>query len=55
MPVNSGGAGTVPDAHDPSKKHQPVMFTTDLALRVDPKYLEISKRFQANPAEFTEA
>src|SRR4029079_7323098 len=52
-----GGAGkdTVPDAHDPKKKHAPMMFTTDLALKMDPNYAPISKRFHANPKEFAEA
>src|SRR5580704_1136110 len=47
--------GTVPDAHDPSKRHAPMMFTTDLALKTDPSYLRISKRFHEKPAEFAEA
>ena len=47
--------GTVPDAHDPSKKHAPTMLTTDLALRVDPAYEKISRRFQKNPQEFADA
>ena len=47
--------GTVPDAHDPSKKHAPMMFTTDLALRMDPIYAPISKRFHENPDELAEA
>jgi len=42
----------VPDAHDASKRHQPVMLTTDLALRFDPEYAKISRRFYENPAEF---
>lgn len=52
-----GGAGKdlVPDAHDASKKHPPVMFTTDLALRFDPVYGPISKRFHENPDQFAEA
>jgi catalase-peroxidase len=45
----------VPDAHDPSKKHAPMMFTTDLALKVDPSYAPISKRFHENPQEFADA
>ena len=45
----------VPDAHDPSKKHAPMMFTTDLALKLDPIYAPISKRFHENPAELAEA
>jgi catalase-peroxidase len=54
-PANGAAAGTVPDAHDPAKKHAPIMFTTDLALKADPNYLTISKRFHANPAEFADA
>jgi catalase-peroxidase len=54
-PKDTAAAGTVPDAHDPSKKHAPMMFTTDLALKVDPKYAKISKRFHENPDEFAEA
>ena len=49
------GAGTVPDAHDPSKRHTPIMFTTDLALRIDPAYEKISRHFFENPDEFAEA
>jgi catalase-peroxidase len=52
---NGTAVGTVPDAHDPSKKHAPMMFTTDLALTKDPSYLAISKRFHENPAEFADA
>ena len=48
-PKNGAAAGTVPDAHDPSKKHAPMMFTTDLALKMDPSYAQISKRFHENP------
>lgn len=54
-PVNNGGAGTVPDAHNPSKTHAPFMLTTDLALRLDPIYGPISKRFFENPEEFADA
>ena len=54
-PKNGAGAGTVPDAHDKSKKHAPMMFTTDLALRLDPSYAKISKRFHENPQEFADA
>ena len=50
-----GGEGTVPDAHDPSRSHAPMMTTADLALREDPAYAKISKRFHENPAEFAEA
>jgi catalase-peroxidase len=54
-PKNSAGAGTVPDAHDPSKKIAPSMLTTDLALRFDPAYEKISRRFHQNPQEFADA
>src|SRR5450432_2296355 len=54
-PKNGAGAETVPDAHDPSKKHAPMMFTTDLALRVDPSYATISKHFHENPEAFADA
>ncbi|MCB1062294.1 MAG: catalase/peroxidase HPI [Verrucomicrobiae bacterium] len=54
-PKDGAGKGTVPDAHDPSKSHAPMMFTTDLALKMDPAYGEISKRFFQNPKEFEEA
>jgi catalase-peroxidase len=52
QPKDGGGAGTVPDAHVEGKKHAPMMFTTDLALKFDPAYREISKRFLENPQEF---
>lgn len=52
IPKNGEGANIVPDAHDPSKKHAPVMLTTDLSLRVDPAYAKISRRFYENPNEF---
>lgn len=54
-PKNNGGAGTVPDAHDAAKKHAPTMLTTDLALRVDPAYEKISRRFYENPDQFADA
>jgi catalase-peroxidase len=54
-PKNGSAAGTVPDAHDPSKKHAPVMFTTDLSLRMDPIYAPIAKRFHENPQELADA
>ena len=54
-PKDGAGAGTVPDAHDPSKSHPPTMLTTDLALRVDPVYEQITRRFLANPDEFADA
>jgi catalase-peroxidase len=49
------GAGTIPDAHDPSKKHAPTMLTTDLSLKMDPAYEKIARRFHANPQEFADA
>jgi catalase-peroxidase len=54
-PKNGAAQGTVPDAHDPSKRHAPIMFTTDLALRMDPVYGPIAKRFHENPDQFAEA
>ncbi|MBO9703495.1 MAG: catalase/peroxidase HPI [Sporocytophaga sp.] len=54
-PKNNAGAGTVPDAHDPSKKHAPFMLTTDIALRIDPHYEKISRRFLENPDAFADA
>ncbi|MFD9353191.1 catalase/peroxidase HPI [Streptomyces sp. NPDC060031] len=54
-PKEGAGAGTVPDAHDPSKSHAPTMLTTDLSLRFDPAYERISRRFLENPAEFADA
>ena len=54
-PKDGAGEGTVPDAHDPEKKHQPFMLTTDLALREDPDYEKISRRFLENPDEFADA
>jgi catalase-peroxidase len=54
-PKNGSAAGTVPDAHDPSKRHAPMMFTTDLALKVDPSYAKISKRYHENPDVFADA
>ena len=54
-PKDGAGAGTVPDAHDPSKSHQPTMLTTDLSLRMDPVYEQITRRFLANPDEFADA
>ena len=55
IPKDAAADGTVPDAHDPSKRHAPIMFTTDLALRVDPEYEKISRRFHENPDQFAEA
>ena len=54
-PRNGAAAGTVPDAHDPKMKHAPIMFTTDLSLRVDPSYEKISRHFLENPQEFADA
>lgn len=54
-PKGGAGAGTVPDAHDPNKTHAPFMLTTDLALREDPAYEKISRRFYENPDEFADA
>jgi catalase-peroxidase len=54
-PKNGAGAGTVPDAHDSSKKHAPFMLTTDLSLRMDPNYAPIAKRFHDHPQEFADA
>ncbi|MFK7961472.1 MAG: catalase/peroxidase HPI [Phycisphaerales bacterium] len=55
VPVEAEAEGTVPDAHDPNKRHTPVMLTTDVALRVDPAYEKISRRFHQDPAAFGEA
>ncbi len=52
IPSDEQAANLVPDAHDPSKRHAPIMFTTDLSLKFDPSYRAISKRFQENPEEF---
>ena len=54
-PKNGAGNGTVPDAHDPSKHHAPSMLTTDLALRFDPAYEKISRRFYEHPDQFADA
>ena len=55
IPVGGAAATTVPDAHDPAKKHAPVMLTSDLALRVDPSYEKISRDFLSNPDKFADA
>lgn len=52
---NGAGAGTFPDAHDPAKRHAPSMLTTDLALRLDPSYEKISRRFYEHPDQFADA
>jgi catalase-peroxidase len=54
-PKGDAGAGTVPDAHDPSKRHAPSMLTTDIALRVDPVYEKIARRFYENPDQLADA
>ena len=54
-PVNASQVATVPDAHDPSRKHAPFMLTTDLSLRMDPVYAPISQRFLDNPADLEDA
>ena len=55
QPKDGAAAGTVPDAHDPDKKHAPIMLVTDMSLRMDPEYEKISKHFLENPEEFKEA
>jgi catalase-peroxidase len=55
QPKNGAGAGTVPDAHDPSRRHAPTMLTTDLSLRFDPVYEKISRRFYEHPDQFADA
>jgi catalase-peroxidase len=54
-PKDASAAGSVPDAYDPSKKHAPMMFTTDLSLKTDPAYAKISKHFHENPLAFADA
>jgi len=54
-PKGGAGAGSIPDAHDPSKRHAPTMLTTDLSLRFDPAYEKISRRFYENPDQFADA
>ena len=54
-PKAGAGADTVPDAHNPAKRHAPTMLTTDIALRVDPAYEKVSRKFYENPAEFADA
>jgi catalase-peroxidase len=55
IPKGGAGAGTVPDAHNSAKSHVPIMFTTDIALRIDPAYEKISRRFFENPDQFADA
>jgi catalase-peroxidase len=54
-PKDAAAEGTVPDAHDPAKRHKPIMTTADMAMKMDPIYAEISKRFHANPDQFADA
>ncbi|MFL6699758.1 MAG: catalase/peroxidase HPI [Vitreoscilla sp.] len=54
-PVGDTGAGTVPDAHDPARRHAPMMTTADMALRIDPAYEKISRRFMSDPRQFADA
>jgi catalase-peroxidase len=54
-PKNNAGAGTIPDAHDPNKRNDPFMLTSDIALRTDPAYEKIARHFKENPAEFADA
>jgi catalase-peroxidase len=54
-PKDNAGAGTIPDAHDTGKSHSPFMLTSDIALRLDPEYEKVSRRFFENPAEFADA
>ena len=54
-PKDNGGAGTIPDAHDPNKTHAPFMLTTDLSMRMDPDYERVSRRFLEHPEEFADA
>jgi catalase-peroxidase len=55
IPAGGQASNMVPDAHDPTKRHAPIMFTTDLALKFDPSYRAIAKRFQENPEEYQRA
>ncbi|MBT8767029.1 catalase/peroxidase HPI [Metapseudomonas boanensis] len=55
IPKHGAGAGSIPDAHDPSKRHAPSMLTTDLSLRLDPAYEKIARRFFENPDQFADA
>ncbi len=54
-PTDESAKNTVPDAHDPARRHAPMMFTTDISLKTDPEYLKVSKRFHADPEAFSEA
>ena len=54
-PAHGAGANSVPDAHDPTRRHAPSMLTTDIALRIDPAYEKIARRFYEHPDEFADA
>jgi catalase-peroxidase len=55
VPTDKGAWNLVPDAHDPTKRHPPIMFTTDLSMKFDPEYRKISERFRKNPDQFADA
>jgi catalase-peroxidase len=55
VPTDKSAWNLVPDAHDPTKRHPPIMFTTDLSMKFDPEYRKISERFRANPEEYADA
>ena len=55
VPTDKGAWNLVPDAHDPSKRHPPIMFTTDLSLKLDPQYRKIAERFRKNPEQYADA
>jgi catalase-peroxidase len=55
VPTDKGAWNLVPDAHDPSKRHPPIMFTTDLSLKFDPQYRKIAERFRKNPEQYADA
>ena len=55
VPTDKGAWNLVPDAHDPTKRHPPIMFTTDLSMKMDPEYRKISERFRANPDQYADA
>jgi catalase-peroxidase len=55
VPTDKGAWNLVPDAHDPTKRHPPIMFTTDLSMKMDPEYRKIAERFRANPDQYADA
>ena len=55
IPANGAAANLVPDAHDPTKRHAPIMFTTDLSMKMDPEYRKVSERFRKDPKQFEDA